>query len=95
MRKSTPIRVRELSVAEAAYLAGLIDGERTIALSRKHARENRLRSYKRARAQLVLAEYVALTPRNGKYTDETLSARTEFESRFAKLLPARDPIAVR
>lgn len=154
MRKSTPIRVRELSVAEAAYLAGLIDGEGTIALSRKHARENRqlvvaisnterpildfalsiigagkitrkrtaqphhapgltfvltnrqalsllaqvqpfLRSYKRARAQLVLAEYVALTPRNGKYTDETLSARTEFESRFAKLLPARDPIAVR
>jgi hypothetical protein len=30
-----------MNVAEAAYLAGLIDGEGTIALSRRHASEHR------------------------------------------------------
>ena len=33
--------IRELSVAEASYLAGLVDGEGTITLSRRHARDQR------------------------------------------------------
>jgi hypothetical protein len=33
--------VRELEPTEAAYLAGLIDGEGTITLSRRHARDGR------------------------------------------------------
>ena len=33
--------VRELSAQDAAYLAGLLDGEGTIALSRRHANEHR------------------------------------------------------
>jgi hypothetical protein len=33
--------VRVLSVAEAAYLGGLIDGEGTVTLSRKHAGDMR------------------------------------------------------
>jgi hypothetical protein len=126
--------VRVLCIAEAAYLAGLIDGEGTVTLSRKHAGEMRqlvislsntglrilefarisvgggkltrkrtskshhtpsyvyalwnrhalavlgqvepyMQSYKRERAQLVLADYVRLTPRNGKYTDAMRGAR--------------------
>jgi hypothetical protein len=33
--------VNSLSTVDAAYLAGLVDGEGTITLSRKHAREKR------------------------------------------------------
>lgn len=138
-------RVASLSPEDAAYLAGLIDGEGTIALSRRHAGENRqlvlsissteaalvdwartalgvgkitrknatssphhapgltysvsnrqaldvlsqvtpfLRSYKRARAELVLRHYVAVTPRNGKYSARAREARMQFEAEFAAL----------
>jgi hypothetical protein len=129
---------RTLAAAEAAYLAGLIDGEGTVTLTRKHANENRqlaisissterkilehvldltgvgkitnkrrdhehhqpsfayavynrqalallrqiypyLRSYKRARARLILHHYVRLTPRNGRYTAAMLAERAVFE----------------
>ena len=130
--------VRVLSVAEAAYLAGLVDGEGTVTLSRKHAGDQRqlvisisntelrilrfvlhtvgagkltrkrcaqphhapgyayalwnrqalallghvepyMTSYKRERAQLILRDYVRLTPRNGKYTESMLAERACFE----------------
>jgi hypothetical protein len=130
--------INTLSAIDAAYLAGLIDGEGTITLSRKHKNENRqlavsisnterqllefsklaigvgkitrkrtskahhtasftyavynrqalavleqiepyLRSYKVKRARLILEKYVALTPRNGKYTLELMQAREQFE----------------
>jgi len=134
-------KVRNLSPEEAAYIAGLIDGEGTVALTRKHAGENRqlvvsisstehsilefvlhtvgvgkitskqtsrpnhrpgltfaianrqalallaqihpfLRSYKRRRSALVLSRYVALTPRNGRYSAEIAAARADFEQEF-------------
>jgi hypothetical protein len=137
--------VRVLSVAEAAYLAGLIDGEGTVTLSRKHADEMRqlvvsisntelrilefarvsigagkltrkrtskahhtpsyaytlwnrqalalltqiepyLQSYKRERARLALADYVRLTPRNGKYTETMRAARHVFENALLSLV---------
>jgi hypothetical protein len=137
--------VRALSVAEAAYLAGLPDGEETVTLSRKHAGEMRhlvvsisntelrilefagvaigagtltrkrtskvhhtpsfaytlwnrqalalfaqiepyMQSYKRARAQLILRDYVRLTPRNGKYSATTRIERSAFESAVLSLL---------
>ncbi len=34
------------------------------------------------RARLILTEYKAVTPRNGKYTVERKQAKTEFERRF-------------
>jgi len=132
---------RMLTIDEAAYLAGLIDGEGTISLSRRHANERRqlvvsisstepelvdwaasttgvgkitrkrtssdkhapgltysvsnrqalavlrqvqpyLRSYRKLRAKLVLVQYLALTPRNGKYTGEVAMRRAVFESTF-------------
>ena len=140
--------VARLSVADAAYLAGLIDGEGTIALSRRHAGESRqlvvtissteaalvdwahqtlgvgkitrkktsrphhapgltfsvsnrqaldvleqtlpyLRSYKKGRAALVLEKYLALTPRNGKYSTELIKARQRFEDEFAAITVRR------
>jgi hypothetical protein len=136
-----PSAVRKLSDAEAAYIAGVIDGEGTISLVRHHGRENRrpvvsvanteysllwhllttigagritnkrisqihhtpsstfvirsrqalslleqitpyLRTCKRARAELLLRSYLAVTPRNGRYTAAVLAARQAFEDQF-------------
>lgn len=46
-----------------------------------------LKSYKAGRAALALSRYAAVTPRNGRYTPELLSARTEFEERFLAIRP--------
>ena len=127
-----------LADSDAAYIAGLIDGEGTISLSRRHRNENRqlvisisnterplldhvisvigagkitrkrtykshhtpsftyaisnrqalnllaqvtphLHTYKARRAELILKDYLRLTPRNGYYTAELLDARRTFE----------------
>jgi len=131
---------------EAAYLAGIIDGEGTITLTRMHRKENRRpcitiastdkelllfvqtlsggtlankRNYKpkkhkdsftlnikkkesvlmilqaiskylrvdkkRKRALWILNYYESVTPRNGKYSKETLKRKIEFEEQFFKL----------
>jgi hypothetical protein len=140
--------VRALSGPEAAYLAGLIDGEGTVTLSRKHAGEMRqlvvsisntelpilefvllsigagkltrkcttkanhspsyayavwnrqalallaqvapyMRSYKADRARLALRDYVRLTPRNGRYTEEIRVQRRVFEDTMLALQAGR------
>ena len=136
--------VRLMDISEAAYIAGIVDGEGTITLTRTHRGENRrpivsianterqlleyvqsvigagritskciarrhhspsftyavssrsaltlleqitpfLRTYKRERAQLLLREYLQVTPRNGKYTADQEWARQEFEARFFRI----------
>lgn len=130
--------VQPLTAPDAAYIAGLVDGEGTITLTRYHRNENRrlvvsisnnersllefvlqvvgagrittkrtykdnhapsfayaitnrqafdllaqiapyLRSYKSARAALVLKDYIRLTPRNGKYEEFEQAERERFE----------------
>ena len=139
-------KTNKLSIADAAYIAGLIDGEGTIALTRRHKNENRqleisvsntdmelleylldtigtgrvtqkktysdkhtpsatytisnrqalslleqispfLRTYKQHRAELVLQDYLRLTPRNGKYTPEIYDQRDRFTEKFLKIKP--------
>ena len=131
-------RTSSLCKTDAAYIAGLIDGEGTVTLTRKHKNENRqlcvsisstevellqfvlsatgvgkitnkraskshhahsyayavynrqalslleqtlpyLKSYKHDRAALILKDYLAVTPRNGKYTAEILARKKVFE----------------
>ena len=143
-------QTKTLSESDAAYIAGLIDGEGTVTLVRKHKNEHRqlslsissteialldfvksatgvgkittkkisrphhspsfayavynrqalnvleqiflfLRSYKRARAELILDNYLDLTPRNGKYSKDLLARKNEFE-RQVLLLKPHDPI---
>ncbi len=131
-------KIKPLSNTNAAYIAGLIDGEGTITLSRKHKNENRqlcvsissteidlldfvltasgvgkitnkktskplhshsyayavynrhalallgivlpyLKSYKKERANLILKDYLSVTPRNGKYNAEILARKKIFE----------------
>lgn len=136
----------QLTDAEAAYLAGLIDGEGTVTLSRIHRNQMRylvlsvcnneqgiidwvrhvtgvgeitrkrrasahhglnltwrvssrralsvlervspyMQSYKRKRAELALARYIAVTPRNGKYDEAMRAARAAFEAEFFSIGP--------
>ncbi|MGE3480775.1 MAG: LAGLIDADG family homing endonuclease [Gammaproteobacteria bacterium] len=138
--------VKQLSLTDAAYIAGLIDGEGTVTLARKHRGENRqlavsissterpllqhvldvtgagkitgkrtaqhhhspgftyavynrqalslleqispfLKSYKAKRSSLILQEYVALTPRNGKYPPILYLQRVAFERRLLAIKP--------
>ena len=135
---ATARQTNTLTPTDAAYIAGLIDGEGTITMTRKHRNENRqlaitisntekdlldftlnavgagkitnkrttrtnhtpsftyaiynrqalhlleqvypwLRSYKVKRAELILKNYLRLTPRNGKYTTDLRTERTAFE----------------
>jgi len=141
--------VSRLTAVDAAYIAGIIDGEGTITLTAMHRDENRrlvigisnterallefikratgagritnkrttsqrhtpsytyqigarqalallvqiapyLRTYKSARAHLVLRDYIRLTPRNGKYDVQTALKRKEFESKLLATLPMRE-----
>ena len=136
--------VKLLDQADAAYIAGLIDGEGTVTLSRRHRSENRqlvvsisntdrplleyvldtvgagkitgkrtyqpqhtasytytisnrqalallkqmllyLKTYKAKRSDLILRDYVRLTPRNGHYSPEIKRARTDFEKKVMKI----------
>jgi LAGLIDADG-like domain len=137
-------KTNELSQADAAYIAGLIDGEGSIGLLRRHRGDQRqlvisipnterqllefvllvagagkitrkrvqseahtasfaytisnqqaldllrqirpyLRSYKVARAETILTDYLRLTPRNGKYDQATLDARNAFIQHCMKI----------
>jgi hypothetical protein len=144
---ATPYRrVSALDAPDAAYIAGLVDGEGTVTLSRLHRNENRrlvvcisnndfallqhvkskigagritskrvysarhapsfnyqinnrqalevlrqivvyMKSYKMARARLVLRDYLRLTPRNGRYTADTAAARRRFETDLLGIRP--------
>lgn len=139
-------QVRALAPEEAAYIAGVIDGEGTISLSRRHRADNRqlvisisstepellehiqlavragritrkravstkhtpsvtyvidnrqalslleqvapyLRTYKAKLAEMVLRDYLRLTPRNGKYSETQRLEREMFIRNFLQLRP--------
>lgn len=136
--------VHTLSASDAAYIAGLVDGEGTVTLTRKHRNENHqlvlsisntdfallryvyetvgagkittkrtttpnytyaiynrqalsllkqlspyLRTYKSKRASLILKNYVSLTRRNGKYTEEQLNQRRSFVETVLSIRPGQ------
>lgn len=140
-------KTNRLTSMDAAYLAGLIDGEGTVTLSRVHRNRQRglvvtisntefailkhvlevigvggitnkrrsrdnhtpsftyhiadrqaldlleqiapfMKSHKAARAKLVLREYLRLTPRNGRYTNDQLAQRGAFIREFFEIRPA-------
>ena len=141
--------VNTLSLTDAAYIAGLIDGEGSITLTQEHRNERRrlvvsiantelallefvrqaagagritrkrtysaihtpshaykitnrqalallgqispfLKSYKRRRAELVLDQYLQLTPRNGRYVADAANKRAAFENAVLAILPERE-----
>lgn len=46
-----------------------------------------LKTYKSIRAQQITAQYLAVTPRDGKYTGELRQARETFEQRILDIKP--------
>lgn len=60
--------VRVLSIAEAAYLAGLIDGEGTVTLGRKHAGDTRQLVVSISNTELQILEFARVSVGAGKLT---------------------------
>ncbi|HSJ48451.1 MAG TPA: LAGLIDADG family homing endonuclease [Gammaproteobacteria bacterium] len=60
--------VKQLGIADAAYIAGLIDGEGTITLSRKHRNENRQLAITISNTERRLLDFVLDTVGAGKIT---------------------------
>lgn len=61
-------RVRKLSIASAAYIAGLVDGEGTITLTRLHAGENRRIVVSVANTEIAILRFVHEEIGAGKIT---------------------------
>ena len=40
---------------------------------------------KKARAQLIIKDYIRLTPRNGRYSEEIKQQKLKFEEEFFKI----------
>jgi hypothetical protein len=59
---------RQLSAVDAAYLAGLIDGEGTIALTRRHARDGRQLVLSISSTEIELLEWTRTATGVGKIT---------------------------
>ena len=96
--------LKRLSETEAAYLAGIIDGEGTVTLTRTHRGENRRPVVSISSTELPLLLYVRsvigagritgkVRAQNGRYTSRQRAARQAFEQRFfAKSVRAKAPI---
>ena len=60
--------VNTLSLADAAYIAGLVDGEGTITLSRKHTNERRQLVISVSNTELAILDFVLRQVGAGKIT---------------------------
>ena len=63
-------QVKTLSAVEASYIAGLIDGEGTITLSRKHRNENRQLVISISNTEANLLNYVQNSVGAGRITNK-------------------------
>lgn len=66
-------RVNALSDTDAAYIAGLVDGEGTVTLTRKHRGENRQLAVTIASCERALLEFVATAAGAGKITGKRVT----------------------
>ena len=62
--------VHELTPIDAAYIAGLIDGEGTITLTREHARENKRLVVSISNTEIALLQFVLDSVGAGKITNK-------------------------
>lgn len=63
-------QTRELAADDAAYIAGLIDGEGTITLSRRHAKDRRQLVVSIANTERPLLDFVLSRVGAGKITNK-------------------------
>lgn len=70
---SAPKQFQTLSNTDAAYIAGLIDGEGTVTLTRKHKNENRQLCVSISSTEISLLDYVLAVTGVGKITTKKTS----------------------
>ncbi len=88
-----PREVRRLPAATAAYIAGLVDGEGTVTLSRQHRNEGRRLTLSISSTERVLLEFVKDAVGAGRITGKrTYSAR--HAPSYAYAVTSRQAIAV-
>ena len=85
--------VRSLSDAEAAYIAGVVDGEGTISLVRHHGGENRRPVVSVANTELELLQYVRTAVGAGRITRKRIS-RSHHTPSFVFVVYSRQALAL-
>ena len=70
---NAPIKIHSLVKTDAAYIAGLIDGEGTVTLTRKHKNENRQLCVSISSTEIELLKFVLSTTGVGKITNKQAS----------------------
>jgi hypothetical protein len=78
--------LKKLTVAEAAYVAGIIDGEGTITLTRMHRSENRRPVVSISSTELALLVYVKAVVGAGRITNKARARICHFPSYAYTLL---------
>jgi len=68
------LKVNELSDIDAAYIAGLIDGEGTVTLTRRHRNENRQLCVTISSTERQMLEFVQQTLNAGKITNKATTS---------------------
>jgi hypothetical protein len=82
-----------LSAQDAAYIAGLIDGEGTITLTRKHKNENRQLAVTISSTERCLLEFVQQSAGVGKITNKR-TAKSHYAPSFAYAVYNRQALAL-
>ena len=85
--------VRRLRASEAAYVAGIVDGEGTITLTKTHRHENRRPVLSISSTERPLLEYVQLTVGVGRITNKRRS-RAHHSASFAYVISSRSALAL-
>lgn len=80
-------RITRKRISNSNHTPSAIDNRHALDLLRQIAPY--LRTYKAERAKLVLAHYLRLTPRNGKYSPSQKKERGAFVTKFLLMNPRR------
>ena len=86
-------RVKQLAPDVAAYIAGLIDGEGTVTLTRLHANENRRAVVSIANTEIQLLKFVIDQVGAGKITRKKTSSNLHTPS-FCYTITSRQALAL-
>jgi len=65
-------KTNQLTATNAAYIAGIIDGEGTIALTRRHKNENRQLEISVSNTEMVLLEYLLTVIGTGRISNKRI-----------------------
>lgn len=85
--------IRELSATEAAYVAGIVDGEGTITLTRVHRGEGRRPVVSISSTELPLLQYIRSIIGAGRITGK-ITAHSHHSPSFAYVISSRQALAL-